>query len=101
MVSSLQQQYAEIQNRLKSENYKYVQSHPKSFVSILIIDGMLREFEPDYDKITTLFQGISEELKVTSKGRNIQTKLEGLEATKIGKKAPNFTAPSPDGTRIS
>lgn len=101
LVSSLQSEYAALQNKLKGRNLEYVQTHPKSFVSVMILESMLKEFEPNYVKIKQLFNGIADEMKTTTKGRFIQSKLQDLEAVAIGQKAPAFSAPTPDGTRIS
>lgn len=100
-INKLKKQYEVIQKEFTAETYKYVETHPKSFLSVLIIKGMLRDFEPNFDKIKKYYDGLDESVKKLKPGRVIRTKLDGLDAVAVGKKAPDFSAPNPDGKMIS
>ena len=93
--------FEKFQKEFTEENYKYIETHPKSFISVLVIEGMLQEFEPKFDKIKKYYDGLSDENKKTKPGRKIKTKLDGLNSVAVGQKAPEFAAPNPEGKMIT
>ncbi|RXR16329.1 AhpC/TSA family protein [Flavobacterium amnicola] len=97
LVNEIKNQHAVLIAKKFNANYDYVKGNPKSFVSLLIVEGMLREFEPNYPKIKELFTILSNDLKSNKRGRKISAKLQSVEAVAIGKIAPDFSAPTPDG----
>lgn len=100
-INKLKKQFEILQNEFTEQNYKYIETHPKSFLSVLIIKGMLREFEPKFDKIKKFYDGLDEDIKKLKPGRFIKNKLDGLDSVAVGKKAPDFSAPNPDGKMVS
>lgn len=90
-----------IQESFIEENYKYIVNSPKSFLSILLIEGMFNEVEPKTEKIKQLFDGLDGSIKDTKPGKKVKLKLENLEAVAIGNKAPDFSANTPDGKKVS
>ena len=53
------------------------------------------------EEVKTYFNGLSKEIQDTKSGKKIKTALDALNAVVVGKPAPNFSAPSPDGKTIS
>jgi len=101
LVDEIKKQHAILIAKKFNANFDYVKGNPKSFVSLIIVEGMLREFEPDYPKIKELFTILSNDLKLNKRGRKISAKLQGVEAVAIGKIAPDFSAPTPEGNVTS
>lgn len=100
-VNRLRKEYAVFQEKFDVRNEKYIKTHPKSFVSVLLVESFLKEFEPKYDKIKSLYDGLDNELKKSKPGRVIKIKLDGLELVNIGQKAPGFVAQNPEGKMVS
>ena len=48
-----------------------------------------------------MYEALTPEIKETSAGKQIKTKLDNGAKTSIGSKAPNFSAPSPSGEEIA
>ena len=53
------------------------------------------------EEIKSYFEGLDKDVKETKSGKKIKTALDSMSAIVIGKPAPNFSAPSPEGKTIS
>ena len=100
----------EVGNASKAKYLTYAESHPKSFISALIIQGMLNDPSADVSKSEKLYNSLDESLKNTKPGKAIKTKLAEMKApaavgatapTTDGKWRADFSAPNPDGKIIS
>lgn len=109
VMNSLRKEYSKIEQEFVKQSESYVATHPKAFISVLIIEGMFSQMPPvDTKKISTYYNALDQSLKDTKPGKSIKTKLDKLVApaaagtgTSIGSIAPDFSAPSPDGKIIS
>lgn len=100
-INKLKKQFEKFNKEFNDENLKYIETHPNSFLSVLVVEGMLQEFEPKFDKIKKYYDGLSDEIKKTKPGRKIKTKLDGIKAVSVGQKAPEFSAPNPEGKMVT
>ncbi len=80
---------------------KYVESHPESFISVLIVEDYLARFANEPEKIEEAYAGLSSEMKKTRTGEKIKKEIAKLKTVDVGRKAPDFAAMSPDGKKIS
>ncbi len=77
----------------KKKYVSYVENHPKSFITVLILQGMLNDPTVDVKKTESIFNGIEESLKKTKPGIAIKDKLKLMNATSASA-VPNATAPT-------
>ena len=111
-VNKLIKQNNEIQKGLKDMMLKYPDTHPKSFISALIVLEMFRDPNFDAKKVRKLYNSFDESLKNTKTVKKIKDQLEVLEKAKnapkpkpvaanVGQIAPDFTAKTPEGMSVS
>ena len=111
-VNKLIKQNNEIQKGLKDMMLKYPDTHPKSFISALIVLEMFRDPNFDAKKVRKLYNSFDESLKNTKTVKKIKDQLEVLEKAKnapkpkpvaanVGQIAPDFTAKTPEGVSVS
>ena len=111
-VNKLIKQNNEIQKGLKDMMLKYPDTHPKSFISALIVLEMFRDPNFDAKKVRKLYNSFDESLKNTKTVKKIKDQLEVLEKAKnapkpkpvaanVGQIAPDFTAKTPEGISVS
>ncbi|OZV69877.1 TlpA disulfide reductase family protein [Winogradskyella aurantia] len=93
---------------LKELPYNFMKNHPKSFVSLDLFQGELKMKDIDFERLSSIFDQFSPELKSSTKAMAIASELDKLkmdyEANKnlqIGAKAPAFSGPNPNGEMIS
>lgn len=117
-INGLMKQYTKIQTEIgatsKAKYEDYANTHPKAFISALIIQGMSNDPTVDSKKIETMYNSLDESLKISKPGKAIKTKLAELKTPSVGAKAApsapaaapaqwrtDFSAPNPQGKTIS
>jgi hypothetical protein len=99
-INGLMKQYTKIQTEIgatsKAKYEDYANTHPKAFISALIIQGMSNDPTVDSKKIETMYNSLDESLKISKPGKAIKTKLAELKTPSVGAKAaPNAPAAAP------
>jgi thiol-disulfide isomerase/thioredoxin len=115
VINGLMKEYSTIQQEVgtasKAKYVTYAETHPKSFITALIIQGMLNDPSADTKKAETLYNGLEEAIKNTKPGKDIKTKLAQNKMPSVGatpaapapaaKWRSDFSAPNPEGKVIS
>lgn len=105
-INALRKSYFKFQEDFAKQSEEYVKSHPKSFISLLIIESLFQQMV-DPAKITTYFNGLDKELKANKHGKKIKSQLDLMKkpaapaGVSVGAVAPDFSAPNPEGKVIS
>ena len=98
VINKLMMEFGKIQQSVGETSKKkytdYAESHPKSFISALIIQGMSNDPAVDVTKIEKLYAGLDASLKSTKPGKTIENKIKEI------KSAPSAvgSASAPAGT---
>lgn len=90
-----------IMKPLADQNYTYAETHPKSFLSVILAEGFTYSPDVEFVRIKKIYNGLSSELKNTRHGKVIKEKLDAHEAVEVGKAAPEFSAKTPEGKTLS
>ena len=116
VINKLTAEFSKIQETVTAESKKqyntYCETHPKSFISALIIQGMSNDPSVDIKKIETLYTSLDESLKATKPGKAIEQKIKEIKTPSVGATAQpaatgdahwtsDFSAPNPEGKTIS
>nr|WP_315155781.1 DUF4369 domain-containing protein [uncultured Flavobacterium sp.] len=99
-INGLMKEYTKIQteigNASKTKYEDYAKSHPKAFISVLIIEGMSNDPAVDSKKIETMFNSLDESLKNSKHGKAVKTKIAALKLPSVGSTAtPSAPAAAP------
>lgn len=113
-INGLMKQYMAIQTEVQADSKKkyvaYAESHPKSFISVLIVKGMSEDPTADAKKIESLYNSLDESLKNTTPGKEAKSKIGQAKMPAVGATAPpvgsakwrsDFSAPNPEGKVVS
>lgn len=96
VINKLMKEYSKIQEVVGADSKKkyisYAESHPKSFITALILQGMLGDPTTDVKKIETIYNGLEETLKKTKPGISIKDRLKELKNPTV---SPTPVNPSP------
>lgn len=106
-LNSLQVSQSEVNQKLNSLPYEFIENNPDNFYALLIIESMLNNRNAEFVRLTSAYRGLSDDLKATEKGKTllsqiatVQSILEAQQNTEIGKIAPDFSAPTPEGKML-
>ena len=97
VINKLMKAYSKIQEVVQVDSKKkyetYAETHPKSFITALILQGMVGDPTVDIKKVENLYNGLEESLKKSKPGIAINDKLKALKNPSV---APTPSAPSPE-----
>lgn len=99
-MTNLQKEEEALRNSDLSYKKKVIKENPGNFVSILVLSDMLNMGAPA-NEVKDLFGNLSADMKDTSIAKLLKETLDKQSATSIGSKAPEFTAPNPNGEQIA
>ncbi|KKN11286.1 hypothetical protein LCGC14_1028080 [marine sediment metagenome] len=105
---SLEDEMVELQEEYENFELDYIKSHPEALISALLIDRALGTGAVTVEEAKAMYEKLSPEIKKTKVAITIQERLDSKEQseanaknTTIGAKAPDFTAPTPDGKELA
>ncbi|MCV2484661.1 DUF4369 domain-containing protein [Flavobacterium sp. SH_e] len=92
VINSLMKQYMEIQKEVgetsKKKYFTYAESHPKSFISAIIVQNLLNDPAADTKKLEGIFNSFDESLKNSAPGKEIKTRFGQAKMPSVGATAP-------------
>lgn len=92
VINKLMKEFTKIQEVVSADSKKkyssYAETHPKSFISALIIQGMLNDPSADIKKSEKLYASLDESLKNTKPGKAIKSKLDQAKTPTVGATPP-------------
>jgi len=100
VINGLMKEYTKLQTQMgetsKAKYLDYANTHPKAFISLLIIEGMSNDPTVDSKKVESMFNSLESSLKDSKHGKTVKTKLAALKLPTVGSNpgAPT-TAPAP------
>ena len=100
VINKLMKEFGKLQETVgentKKKYTSYAETHPKSFISALIIQGMMNDPAIDIKKVEKLYASLDESLKATKPGKAIDTKIKESKMAPTGGAAPQpGAAPAP------
>ncbi len=84
VINRLMKEYSKIQEGISGKYFTYAESHPKSFISVLIIEGMFKQPKVEIEKIKKMYASLDKTLQDTKPGKSIKTNIDNY-----GKVAPS------------
>ncbi|MEY8849270.1 redoxin domain-containing protein [Psychroserpens sp. XS_ASV72] len=88
--------------------FEYIEKNKDNVFSVILLQNLIEGKSPNISRIESAFNSLNEDLKNSAAASIFKTKLqvkkveiEALNATQIGKVAPNFSAPTPEGKTLS
>jgi peroxiredoxin len=88
-----------IQNVINGKMVAFVQSHPKSLVSVLVLRGMMNDLTSD--QLSQLYASLDTAVQHSEYGQPIGARLQVEQKTSIGSAAPDFTMNDTTGKPVS
>jgi peroxiredoxin len=100
-MNSLRDNFVKLNDELKDYNIKFAESNPKAFISVLMIQNMLMQPDADFEKLQKTFNNLDKSVKDTKPGKSVGELISNRSSAEVGKAAPEFSAPNPEGKIVS
>lgn len=98
---ALQAESMEMQEQAKNYEITYIKENPNALVSVLILERVLMGQGLPENEISEIYETFTPKIKETAAGKRIKKQLDSTKNTAIGSKAPEFSAPTPDGKQLA
>ncbi len=96
---AIRKQFDSILPKYHTIQQAFVEAHPKSFVSLMVINEMA-QYKADVNVVARLFQMLPPNVQSSPDGKAVGEMVQALTATQTGKTAPDFTLNDPDGKPV-
>lgn len=100
-LADLEMRQQEIIDQDKEVKREVVGDNPNSIVSVLVLQDMVNSKTFNSNELIEFYNGLSEEVRNTHLAYTLEKTLESLSRLDVGSKAPDFTAPTPDGQELA
>ncbi|WP_394749092.1 redoxin domain-containing protein [Spongiimicrobium salis] len=98
---ALRDEYFELQQEAKDFEADFIKKNPNALIAAFLIDRALSGKLLPENEVRELYEALTPEIKQTSIGKALKGKLDKTKSTSIGSKAPNFSAPTPEGEPLA
>lgn len=100
-IQSLQNEMLNFQKEMNNASANFVKENKDAYLTILLLENILNANALEVNEIQKYFNTIDKALMETKAGKKLEKTLTALTTVVIGKEAPNFSAPNPEGKTIS
>ena len=100
-INKLIKEHKKFQDEMNVYSKNFIKENPDAFLSVLLLENFLMRQYLTPEEVKTYFAGLDKKVTETKSGKKIKTALDAMFAIVIGKPAPDFSAPSPEGKTIS
>lgn len=101
LMQEIQQKQKELQESNTGKFQKMISENPESLVSALILSDMMNGKSLSTYEFKELFENLDEEVKNSEIGKQLNETIQKATATAVGSKAPEFSAPTPEGEQLA
>lgn len=98
---TMEKRYSDVMDELASVLQSFISKNPDSYISLLAL-GELMSFNSGIDQpgFVKLYKGLSDDVRKTGLGEELESVLFAAERTVIGAVAPDFTQNDPAGEPV-
>lgn len=100
-MSGLMKQLNVIQDELKNIPLDLIKNNPKTYLTIILTQNALMQQFITPEEAQGFFNNFDKKFAETKAYKSLESVLKAANAVEVGKKAPDFSAPSPEGKTVS
>lgn len=100
-VNKIMAEHDSFQKEMDVYSEEFITKNTNAILSTLLIENFINQKTLELAKIQSYFNGLTDEVKNTKSGKRVKKLLDAITSVEVGKKAPDFSAPSPDGKTVS
>ena len=100
-LNNLRATQVELRDNDKNFKKELFNRNKDSYVSILLLSDMLSMRTYSSPEVREMYAEVSDRIKETPLAKSLKENLDNSLAAEVGSKAPEFTAPTPDGEELA
>lgn len=114
-MNKLMKQHRGFDDKLNNYSESFIKENPKAYITVLLLKQQAVSGRKTYAELKKTYEGLDEDLKKLKEGKQLLEAIENMKKAEektallkkneanvaVGKMAPDFSAPGPDGKTIS
>ncbi|TMM57228.1 AhpC/TSA family protein [Maribacter algarum] len=107
-LASLRDEMNDFQEEAKTFESDFIKANPNALISVLLLDNAIASRTIEAEEVQGIFDSFTPEMKETAAAKRIAEQLDAInkkaekaKSTKVGVKAPEFTAPGVNGEQLA
>ena len=100
-VNQIMKEYNSFQEDMNKVSVKFIKENKNAYLSVLLLENFLMRQYLTPEEVKGYYEKLDKSLLETKSAKNIKKVLDSMTGNTLGKPAPNFSAPSPEGKTIS
>ena len=100
-MANLQNEQEEVVHQMQLNKKDLVEKNPNSVISLMVLQEMIGSRMFETSELKSLYENLTPELKSSQFAKTVEKDLSNLSLVEIGNKAPDFTAPTPEGEMLA
>ncbi len=100
-IQSIRSAQAELRESDKVFKEDFYKNHKDSYVGVMALMDMLNMKSHSAPEVRDMFEELADPLKETPLAKTLKENLDNNLAVEVGRKAPSFTAPNPEGKEVT
>ncbi|MBE9490614.1 MAG: AhpC/TSA family protein [Bacteroidetes bacterium] len=101
LASELKKQSNVINEAEKSYKLEFVSENPNSLFAVLLLTEMVSRKEVSAAEASRIATKLSPKVAATTRAKSLKSLINNMKKADVGSEAPNFSAPTPEGTVLS
>lgn len=101
VINQIMTEYNSFQNELNEYSEQFITKNTNAILSVLLLENFIKQNSLETTKVQEYYNSLTDEVKNSKSGLRVKEMLDAITSVEIGKKAPDFSAPSPNGKTIS
>ncbi|MDR5590603.1 TlpA disulfide reductase family protein [Christiangramia sp. SM2212] len=100
-LTSMRETQSELRDNDENFKKELFNRNKDSYLSVMLLNDMLKMRTLGSSEVRDMYDQISDRIKETPMAMNLAKALESAKAAEVGSKAPEFTAPTPEGEELA
>lgn len=101
VIAQVRKQIGDLDKQAIEYQEQYVIDHPKSYISVMLVNRLLQNKLTNAKKAKVFYDGLPDDMKKTRIAEDLYIKITERLRAAVGSIATNFSAPNPEGKKIS
>jgi peroxiredoxin len=99
-MESLKEKFQRLDNEKTEKLIQMAAEEKDNLTGAIILETLTYKSDVDFEKLKEIYQSMPDEIKQSTYGANAWRQIQTNLITAIGRKAPDFEAPTPDGKTL-
>ncbi len=101
LLVDLQDQYKDVQDKVKDYEVSFIKENPDSYLSALILERFIMTKQMSKEEVNSIFDNLTSRIKKSKTGLNLEKTLNTPDSpADVGQIAPDFEGPGPTGQLV-